>query len=104
MKKSVIVISEKSEISPDLLAILCESALVVRPHGLAADTARDQEQSLLPVVAVVYQLPAKPETTQMKKLLKQLRLAWPDIPVIACAQTDLRGEIGLREVIAQAGF
>jgi diguanylate cyclase (GGDEF)-like protein len=104
MKKSVIVISEKSEISPELLTILCEAALVVRPHGLAADSACDQEQSLLPVVAVIYQLPANPEAADLQKLLQELRLTWPDLPVIACAQTDLRRQQGWREIIAQAGF
>jgi diguanylate cyclase (GGDEF)-like protein len=104
MKKSVIVISEKSEISPDLLTILCDSGMVVRPHGLAADAARDQEQSLLPAVAVIYQLPVKPDTTELPKLVKQLRLTWPDLPLIACAQTDLRHKDALREIIAQAGF
>jgi len=104
MKKSVIVISEKSEISAELLTILCDAAMIVRPHGLAADAARDQELSLLPVVAVIYQLPVQPETTELQKMVQQLRLTWPDVPVIACAQTDLRCRIGLREVITLAGF
>src|SRR5215831_17830351 len=82
MKKSVIVISEKSEISPELLTILCDSAMIVRPHGLVADAARDREQSLLPVVAVIYQLPVQPETTELQKMVQQLRLTWPDVPVI----------------------
>jgi len=104
MKKSVIVISEKSEISTELLAILCDSALVVRPHGLAADAARDQEQSLLPVVAVIYQLPLKPETAELQKTVQELRLTWPEAPLIACAQTDVHRQIGLREVVTLAGF
>ena len=104
MKKSVIVISEKSEISPELLTILCDSAIVVRPHGLVADAARDQEQTLLPVVAVIYQLPLKPERTELQTTLQQLRLAWPDVPVIACAQIDQHRQIGLREVVTLAGF
>ena len=104
MKKRVIVISEKSEISPELLTILCDSALVVRPHGLAADAARDQEQSLLPLVAVIYQLPVKPDTTELGKTIQQLRLTWPDTPLIACAQTDVHRQIGLLEVVTLAGF
>jgi diguanylate cyclase (GGDEF)-like protein len=98
------VISEKSEISPELLTILCEASLVVRPHGLAADAACDQEQSLLPVVAVIYQLPVQPDMTELHKFLEELRLTWPDLPVIACAQTDLRRQRGWREIVAQAGF
>jgi diguanylate cyclase (GGDEF)-like protein len=104
MKKSVIVISEKSEISPELLTILCDSALVVRPHGLAPDAARDQEHSLLPVVAVIYQLPVLPDLDELQELVQQLRLTWPDLPVIACAQSDLRHEHALRHVFEQAGF
>jgi diguanylate cyclase (GGDEF)-like protein len=104
MKKSVIVISEKSEISPELLAILCDAALVVRPHGLAAEAARDQEQTLLPVVAVIYELPVKPETTELQKTVQQLRLTWPEAPIIACTETDVHGQIGLREVVTVAGF
>ena len=104
MKKSVIVISEKSEISPDLLTILCDAGMVVRPHGLAADAARDQEQTLLPVAAVIYQLPVKPGTTELRKLVQDLRLTWPDLPVIACAQTDLSDQYALRKIIARAGF
>jgi diguanylate cyclase (GGDEF)-like protein len=104
MKKSVIVISEKSEISPDLLTILCDAGIVVRLHGLAADAARDQEQTLVPVATVIYQLPIKPETTELRKLVQQLRLTWPDLPVIACAQTDLSDQYALRKTIARAGF
>ena len=102
MKKSVIVISDKNaEIAPEITTILRESGLVVRAAGLWPFDHGDEPAKL---VALIFQLPAKPELKSLRELMGHARAAWPELPVIACALPSVDRPTRWREMILEAGF
>jgi len=102
MKKSVIVVSDQNaEITPEITTILRESGLVVRAGGL---WPFDHGDGLAKLVALIFQLPSNPTLKCLREAVEQLRAAWPELPVIACASPAAHRSSRWREVIAQAGF
>ncbi len=102
MKKSVIVISDRTaEIAPEITTILRESGLVVRAAGLWPFDHGDEPAKL---VALIFQLPTKPELKSLHELVAQAHAAWPELPVIACALPAVDRHTRWREMILEAGF
>src|SRR5882724_5106500 len=87
MKKSVVAISdENAEVSPELISILHDAGIAVRPGRLNA-SARDLKSANndpAKVVAVVYEVPLACSSESLRQVIHSARSQWPSVPIIAC--------------------
>ena len=102
MKKSVIVISdEDTEVAPEITAILRQSGLVVRTCDLWPCEHGEPQAAL---IAVIFQLPSQLTLNSLLGLVQGIRASEPQLPLIACAQTNINQQTRWRDMISQAGF
>src|SRR5881396_783752 len=101
MKKSVIAISDdRAELSAELISILQNAGIAVRP-GRLNQSACDREltnNDPATVVAVVYEIPLGFSSKRLRQVTQKARSLWPAVPLIACITTGLHRENGLDEI------
>lgn len=106
MKKSVVAISdENAEISTELISILHDAGIAVRPGRLNA-SARDLKSANndpATVVAVVYEVPLACSSESLRQLIHSARSQWPAVPIIACINAAHRWNT-LGQIVARSGF
>src|SRR2546421_2792381 len=107
MKKTVIAISdETAELSSELISILQNAGIAVRPGRLNSSAYDHESMNDDPatVVAVVYEVPLGFSSKSLRQVSQKARSVWPAVPLIACITAGLHRWNAFGEIVVRAGF